>query len=200
MKSSIQRLASSVAFASFAALAMEASAAVTVLDFEVGSGTVFGNLESHGFRISPTCHIDIVDFSYMGSGSTGLAAGFDNAGCPPLNGAYLGPKSGGLYFDHSGQSFSLLSFSHAGEGGWLKSSKGGVFNWGWGYTSFTTEILNGPEWSNIEWIAFYGGGSGEPLYSIDNLTFQVPNPGTLALVSAAIPALFGIGRRRNAGG
>ena len=156
-----------------------------------------------GFRISPACHFDV------GNSPGGPWISSDQTRCPPYNNAYLGahPGSDYVYIDRLGDTFSLRSFAFSARGTSLTSSKGGSVTFGrdidpslelWDYTtSWPSIILNGPEWQGIQWIEFRGGSAGDPLNQIANVLMDVPEPGPVALVLAALLA-FALTRRLKA--
>lgn len=173
-----------------------AHAGVVVLDFEEVGGEVQFQITSKGFRISPSCHVDITRGSaYVGGpleGETGLSMGYDQSGCP-------GPFAS-VRIDAFNQPFAITSFSFVNFDGrqYLRSSKGGEipielsYEEGDEYVQFKTVVVAGPEWVGIRWIEFGDSGAGLPAVFIDNVTLRVPvpTPGTLPLIAVAAVALL----------
>jgi hypothetical protein len=177
-------------------VSVPAHAGLVTLDFEEFSGGLINyNLESHGFRISPKCHID-----FGPSPEGGVALGGDISFC--TNADFLGtgiatPFGGNwVFFDFYEHPFSLESFEWFGVGTYLLSSKGGASLFSAGVTQGVNEVsLSGPEWTGVSWVMAHLDGPGAPNAFIDDMVFRAPSPGTLPLVATAIAALVLIARR-----
>lgn len=181
-----------------------ARATLVTLDFEEFNGTYFKNLSSHGFRISPTCHVDAIERL---PNST-IAIGGDPAGCSnpnTRNANYLGPvdtPAGGnwVYFDYGEHPFSFKSFDWYGMGVHIISSRGGEIDMPflgemWSIAHVT---LSGPDWEGVKWILASLNGPGDPAMFLDNMVFRVPTGETLPLLIISMTALVAV-RRKHSG-
>jgi hypothetical protein len=183
-----------------------AMATLITVDFEeVAPRSYFENLTSNGFRISPSCHVDIAQFSQ----TTSIAMGWDRSGCLSGGGNpdYLGqtPQSGfsSVFIDYFDNPFTFESFFNPfGTMASVISSKGGVLDFG-GAILGANQVhpLDGSQWIGIKWIEFTYNDPGAPNALIDDLIFRVPGrplpePGTLPLVAVGAIALVAAFRRR----
>jgi hypothetical protein len=183
-----------------------ARAGLVSLDFEeFGTPILIDyNVSSHGFRISPKCHIDV-----RPNPEGGVAIGGDTSGCfDRPNSNFLGagistpfPAYGNwVYFDYGGVPFSFESYEAFGENALIISSKGGVIGEFGGWIGDGDDVVDvsvsGGEWSGVRWIMASLDGPGQPVMFLDNMTFRVPSPGTLPLVAVAMVALL-FGRRKH---
>ena len=167
---------------------------------------VFHNSTADGFRISPRCHYDNV------INPTGVDAipgiGWDSAGCGSFpsgfNPAYLGPSTNpiGLYVDHNGSPFGLLSIGTLGEFYSALSSKGGLVAIPSNLTTTPIHIdFSGLEWREVSWVLFTGD-SGVPNRGLTQLIALVPEPSTFilfglgALVALAIRCAGSVAKGR----
>ena len=78
------------------------------------------------------------------------------------------------------------------------SSKGGRFDFGGKFGGSNVLFgLSGAEWEGLSWIEFEGcSGAGAPCIFIDDVTFRVPEPGSLTLAGIGVAALLLVHRRR----
>lgn len=169
------------------------------------------NYTEAGFRFSPDCHFDRLDWM-----------GFDMSGCggsATYNSDFLGPEEyqvrpgdesghGVLFVDRGGRPFTLLSLVQVTRDWWVTSSKGGYFRAGItqeendsfaGLECFETgcpitRIFAGPEWTGIKWLLFNSDGSGAP-EGFDSLTARAPIsvPGALLLLGGGLASMY-VGR------
>jgi hypothetical protein len=204
-----KKIASAVLTAACAALCSTAQAAPVLMDFEGGlPDLVKTNLVLNGFRVSPLCHFDFLNFGRPSS--TGVAMGFDMSGCldpGSTNANYLGLGVAGaerslVFIDLAGQQFDLTSLSGTTD---LKvlSSKGGSFLFPIlplpsPVGEFRSQSFSGAQWTGLTWIAFEGGGGGVPSTPLDNILFNVnavSEPTSLALVCLSLAGVGLFGRR-----
>jgi hypothetical protein len=184
-------------------LACSARANVITIDFnEIAEGTYFENVSTNGFRVSPSCHIDVYPYETPSN-----VMGFDTSGCLAApnfvgNPDYIGqvPLGAGanVRIDMLHQPFSLLSFDYYGArtGTIIRSSKGGYFEAvSPTFGDWFTFSLNGSDWLDIEWIEISGECAGSPCRRLDNIAMSVPEPGTLSLLALTAIALV-VQRRR----
>jgi hypothetical protein len=200
--SKLGRLLGSLLVLFFGTLVSPASnAAVIALTFDdlAGTGDVPANYESHGFRFSPNCHRD----GFVTGDWPSPALGWDWSSCDTnFNPDWVGPPAlaGGqdmavvgswMYVDYlGGGPFTLLSSDviDAGYGVQILSSKGGVFDFPTVPPSDSGSFtFTGPAWTGISWLLM-SGGSGTPA-GVDNMTFRVPEPQTLALLGLGLLGL-----------
>ena len=190
-----------------------AAAAVVTLTFEsLPTGSHHQNLVESGFRISPSCHVDIAPgelLTRIDPYSSGNVLGFDRSGClldGSGNADYLGgtpplPASDNsfVYIDNFDRPFSFLSFEHIGRQTTLWSSSGGVHSTSPCIPSTCGQMvlseLGGPEWTDISWILLGYRDPGAPASLFDNLRFEIPEPGTIELLGIALAGL-GFSRRK----
>jgi len=181
--------------------------AEVVVDFdEIPQGTYFENVISHGFRLSPYCHIDIFAGPFASNGS---AMGWDNSGCNggnPTNASYLGqspsPGFSSVFVDYFDHPFTLESFfldiQINGNGGSVLSSKGGQLSFSQ-LASGQLVSVAGPKWSGIDWIQFTSPDIGNPLFYVDSMTFRValpvPEPETYAMFALGLGVVAFVARR-----
>jgi hypothetical protein len=201
-----------------AATPMVAPAAnVVTLTFDsLDAGAHFQNLVESGFRISPSCHVDIFDPGQTGATdeifnpyANGNVLGFDRSGCVgglPGNPDYLGPAAhpdySYVHIDYFGHPFSFLSFEYFGFSAFLEvtisSSKGGMFSIP---SPFCTPGITcgqmalfepeGGDWNGVKWILFQYVDPGAPVALFDNLRFHAASaPGTLALFAIGLAGLL----------
>lgn len=178
-----------------------AHATPIVVDFDdLSVGSYYMNVTSNGFRLSPSCHIDV----FQKGGQTSNSIGWDRSGC--LDGGsnpdYLGhapTNRAAIYVDSFGQPFDFVRLSitpdYFSEGFSLTSSKGGMLALG---SPVAGDIaMSGSDWIGILWMELTYGDPGEPVAQLDSLTFKrVPEPGTIWLVGAAGFALLVLRTRR----
>ena len=131
----------------------------------------------------------------------------DRGGCGSdpsfANPNYIGP-AGQNYASLSVQavdrsSFSLLEFDLlCCNGTALLSSNGGLIDWGFPVdnSNFGHKTFSGPEWTNITWFMLVKYTSGETPSTIDNITINIPEPGTGLLIATALAALCSTRLRR----
>jgi hypothetical protein len=186
------------AFASCTALA-----GPVTLDFDdLPTGTHFQNLSTGGFRLSPSCHVDVFQAP---SGSNFI--GWDRSGCAAGGGNpnYVGstPSVGfaSLYIDRFDEPFEFTSITFSSDFSQsfsLISSKGGALTiprtTGGGSLS-----LGGSDWKEVKWIEFTYADPGVPGVRFDSLSFnthKVPEPSTLWLLGACGLGFAAATRRR----
>jgi len=166
------------------------------------------NSTAAGFRISPRFHFD----DSVNTNSSFIVPGIGWDESSSSNPQYLGPSTiagcpisvvctPGLYVDDNGSPFSVLSLEALGSEDYVaQSSKGGaVF-------IPTRTVLNppplhvdftGPEWRDIQWVVFSGGGS-LPFRGFNQLAVFVPAPATFVLLGLGVLILGwrkGVARR-----
>jgi hypothetical protein len=182
-----------------AAATSPALAAPVVLDFDdIASGEYFANLTSNGFRLSPSCHIDVFPVS---SGSN--AIGWDRSGCligggnPDYLGSTPAPGFSTIYIDRFDEPFAFTSMNLAPSSGFsLTSSNGGSLPLP---PTAGAISVSGPDWTNIQWLEFTYSDIGIPSVRLDSLAFDVhsvPEPSTFWLLSICGIGLAVASRRR----
>ena len=183
-----------------------ASAADVKLDFE-GQAPAFGvaaNLEISGFRLSPSCHYDLVD-AQASYGSQWI--GIDGSNCRAgglINPQFLGPDEyirthvpdapPVLWLDHAGQPFSLHSLDLVSADYTILSSKGGSarVRGGPGFVPPIPQThfeFDAPEWTGVTWLVFILNNDFGAPQGFDNLALSVPEPGTRGLLAVALGCL-----------
>jgi len=147
------------------------------------------NTTADGLRISPEFHYDTF---VVNGGGPGIGWDANNS---VLNPDYLGPPGlggVGLYIDHAGLLFSLLSLESLGEEMIAESSKGGsVFIPGPRFPPPPSPPplhfdFVGPEWQDIQWVVFISNPPGVPTSGFDQLVTFVPGPPTLGLFGLGV--------------
>jgi hypothetical protein len=160
------------------------------------------NATADGFRISAETHYDRV-----------VTFGCTVDGCPPgigwdrdgdRNSEYLGssvplPPPGSfpfppffppiaLYVDHDGRPFGLLSLDSLGGTIVAESSRGGLATIPRLQPPFTPLHFDfvGPEWRDLQWVAFFSDPPGAPTSGFSQLVTLVPGPPTLGLLGLGV--------------
>jgi hypothetical protein len=148
------------------------------------------NTTADGFRISPAnfYQTTVVCCGFL----VVPALSWDDS--PQPNPDYLGPPPNpgiGIYMDHDGLPFDLLSIETLNGPLFAESSKGGLaitpvppFVPGMVPTGRFDFV--GPEWSNIQWVRFSYGAPAIPIAGFDELVVFVPGPPTLGLFGLGI--------------
>ncbi|HZP89152.1 MAG TPA: hypothetical protein VFB54_20265 [Burkholderiales bacterium] len=96
-----------------------------------------------------------------------------------------------LKLDRAGLPFDVISFIPTASGA-ISSSKGGYAKGNPGYLT----LLEGDVWSGVDWIIIHGCSCGSPA-GIDDLTLQISEPKTVALLASfVLVSVLLRGRRR----
>jgi len=156
------------------------------------------NTTADGFRISPSRHYD----TFVLQGPTSAPGiGWDSEPGGGSKPNYLGPPfpppftsfvGSGLYIDHNGSSFGLLSLESLGQSFLAESSNGAIVTIPNNPSQFPnpTPPLHfdfvGPEWRDIQWVLFFYGDVGEPTAGFNQLAASVPGPPTFGLFGLGI--------------
>lgn len=192
----------------FLGLPFGAHAGQVLLDFEevAPAYVVTTNYLRDGFRLSPSCHYDLVA---PGGDHQGFAGsqwmGFDGSTCGyNFNSNYLrpaGPLGYGagpeIWMDYSGRPFSLESIFLNSTAVTIHSSKGGVYRLPVDLIGPRVVSFSGGDWQGIQWILFeqWGGADAGAPQGFDQMVLRVPEPGTAALLALGFIAVS-VARRR----
>ena len=172
-----------------------ASAGIVTINFpaDLASPCTFVclNTTADGFRISPQHHYDtIVLTSTIPTSLPGI--GWDASG--GVNPDYLGPVMpfhSGLYIDHNGLPFGLLSLESlasiiGGSSVIAESSKGATAVIPPTPTPPLHVDFVGEGWSDIQWVTFFNEAPGAPITGFAQLVTFVPGPPTLGLFGLGV--------------
>ena len=179
-----------------------ASANSVVLNFDdLPVGSYFQNLTTQGFRLSPSCHIDVFE-SPTNSNSTVI--GWDRSGClsgggnPDYLGSSPAASFSSIYIDRFDQPFEFTSLGLAPSSSFsVTSSKGGTLAVPFAQNGGVVSV-NGSDWAGLKWIELTYSDPGAPAVRLDALSFstqKISEPSTLWLLGACGIG-FAVARRR----
>jgi hypothetical protein len=105
----------------------------------------------------------------------------------------------GLYIDHNGTNFSLLSIDVIGRSFTALTSHGDTIDLTLPGPDQVIDLsLSGPEWTDLQWVMFYYGDPGLPAAGFDQLVAYIPEPPSFGMFGISI-AVFGWLVRRERG-
>jgi hypothetical protein len=195
----------SFAFLSVISISSALAGPITVTFDDVPAGWAPSNIVVDGMMFSPSSHYDLLATTAF-QPARNHWIGFDES--PSFkNSDYLAPSGfgAGMYVTTAeGEQFDLLALtfvSNYPDYGWyqLESSNGGIAEISYMNGEYVTYNFSGPEWTNLNWLMFHGGG-GAP-QGFDDLTVNVhsvdePMPLTMFLLSGLIIAGMRMSKRK----